>query len=252
MAFLVDIAVYTVPRFGATVIAFWVLFRILKALYESLFPVIFPRMMQRFMVEYNQEMDEIKRELFWDLDYLKRKLNHKLTVLEIGVGTGANFKYYPKGSSVIPVDPNGNFDQYLKTNAKDCSRVNVQKLVVAYGEDMKAIQDSSVDVVVATLVMCSVTDIEGFLKETRRVLKPQGKFYYLEHIAGTRNTWMRHLQHLVTPLWSLVAGGCMLNRDTWKHINNAGFSRVEYRKFMAPLPMKYHIIRPHLVGHAVK
>lgn len=73
-------------------------------------------------------------------------------------------------------------------------------------------EDESVDVVIASLVFCSIDDPDAALAEIARVLRPDGELRFLEHVGGSGH--YRTLQEVVTPAWKRVAGGCHLARDT--------------------------------------
>lgn len=92
--------------------------------------------------------------------------------LEIGCGTGTHFQFYPPGCKVICTDPNPHFKKYLKSSMEGNDHITFDRFVVASGEDMGAIESESVDVVVCTLVLCSVNNIPKTLQETRRMLRP--------------------------------------------------------------------------------
>ncbi|KAI4827629.1 hypothetical protein KUCAC02_031012 [Chaenocephalus aceratus] len=99
--------------------------------------------------------------------------------------------------------------------------------VVASGEDMGAIESESVDVVVCTLVLCSVNNIPKTLQETRRMLRP----------------------HVLQPPWYYFGDGCEIVRDTWKPLEATGFSDLKLKHVEAPLMF---LIKPHIIGYAVK
>ncbi|XP_038055075.1 methyltransferase-like protein 7A [Patiria miniata] len=240
---------------------------VLHLLKTIAFPHIFPWVVARITINYNKAMASFKQELLKDmkdqLDSLREKpvdgssangeAQPSLTVLEIGVGSGANFKFYPDGTTVIAVEPNKNFVGYLeKSVAEHFPRVRLQRTVIAYGEDLRDhVEDCSVDAVVCTLVLCSVRDIDAVLQETKRVLKPGGKFYFLDHIAADPETWTSTLQWVLRPVWSYVGDGCQLVRKVWPEVDRAGFSRVSYKKFLAH-PTLPRVIRPHVMGMATK
>ncbi|XP_070553047.1 thiol S-methyltransferase TMT1A-like [Ptychodera flava] len=117
---------------------------------------------------------------------------------------------------------------------------------------MKTISDDSVDVVVVTLVLCSVRNVSAVMGEIRRILKPGGRFYYLEHVySDQRNSWVQLAQRFLNPVWVLVCG-CSLTRATWKDIDSGGFTRVNYKKFSAPISGGGALMSPHVMGYAVK
>lgn len=112
------------------------------------------------------------------------------------------------------------------------------------------VPDCSVDVVVSTLVLCSVGSLIGSLAEVRRVLKPGGRFIFIEHVAAPQGSALRTVQNLVNPLWNVVADGCNLNRETWVEMERAGFASLTYERFMVTGGMSG--LTPIIAGVAVK
>ena len=110
------------------------------------------------------------------------------------------------------------------------------------------VEDATADAVVSTLVLCSVADLAAVLKEIRRVLKPGGRFVFIEHVAAPQGTWLRRAQRAFRPLSKTFADGCQPDRETWRAIEAAGFAQVDLEHFRAPAP----IISPHIAGVAVK
>ncbi|XP_075409086.1 thiol S-methyltransferase TMT1A-like [Tenrec ecaudatus] len=210
---------------------------------------LFPRLMVRFSVLYNLYMESKKRELFSNLQEFAGP-SGKLSLLELGCGTGANFKFYPPGCRVTCVDPNPNFEKFLIKSVAESRHLQFERFVVAPGEDMHQVADGSVDVVVTTTVLCSVKDQEQVIKEVRRVLRPGGAFYFLEHVAAKPSTWTYFWQRVLDPLWFLMFDGCNLTRESWKSLEQAGFSQLQLQHVQAP--QLVWLVRPHIIGHALK
>lgn len=185
---------------------------------------------------------------------MKQSLNDvQGDILEIGAGTGANFEFLPEGSSVIALDPNPHMVAYLVENAQRFPHVYLKKIVPGFAENMEGIADESVAAVVCTLTLCSVHDMQAALTEIKRVLKPGGYFYFLEHVADETETWRNSLQRRFDNQWKYMSDGCSCCRETWTYINNAGFTSVWYEKFsLEQLPVMAYLMRPHLVGYAIK
>ncbi|KAM6214414.1 LOW QUALITY PROTEIN: thiol S-methyltransferase TMT1A-like [Rhynchocyon petersi] len=133
---------------------------------------LFPYFMARFTVTYNEHMASKKRELFSNIQEFAGA-SGKLSLLELGCGTGANFKFYPSGCRVTCVDPNPNFEKFLIKSMAENRHLQFERFVVAAGENMPQVVDGSMDVVVCTLVLCSVVSQEQILREVYRVLRPR-------------------------------------------------------------------------------
>lgn len=153
-------------------------------------------------------------------------------IVEIGPGTGPNLSYYPHGIQWIGVEPNGYMVPYVKRAAEQAGlNVDVRP---GFAEAIPVEQDSA-DAVVSTLVLCSVGDPERVLQEVLRVLRPGGRFLFIEHVAAPRGTRLRRVQDWLRPLWTRIADGCHPNRETWTCIENAGFASVRLEHFRLPL-----------------
>ncbi|GFU32694.1 methyltransferase-like protein 7A [Nephila pilipes] len=178
----------------------------------------------------------------------KKKTPHE--ILEIGIGDGANLQYYPENSSLTALDMNASFETYLKDNLKKHPQVQYKRKVIAMAENMVGVEDSSLDVVVCTYVLCSANYVPSVLKEVKRVLKPGGKFLFVEHVAYPTSDWNYLIQCLTAPLWRTYFCGCNLNRKNGEEIKRTGFSNVEYETKYNKKVWVY--IRPQIVGIATK
>ncbi|NHK39565.1 MULTISPECIES: class I SAM-dependent methyltransferase [Thermus] len=167
------------------------------------------------------------------------------TVLEIGPGTGINLAYLPDGVYWLGLEPNPHLHPWLETALRQ--RGVLGEVLLGQAEEIPLPQES-VDAVVATLVLCSVEDPRRALAEILRVLKPGGRFVFLEHVAAPRGSGLRWAQDLLCPLWAFLGDGCHPNRETLALIREAGFARVEAASFALPLPL----VAPHVAGVAWK
>jgi len=109
-------------------------------------------------------------------------------------------------------------------------------------------EDASFDAVVSTLVLCSVNNLTRSLQEILRVLRPGGRFVFIEHVAAPDGTRTRRAQRWIHPIWKVIGDGCDAGRKTWTAIEQAGFESVNLRHFRVPYP----IVGPHICGVAVK
>ena len=168
-------------------------------------------------------------------------------VVEIGPGAGINLAHYPKGIHLTGVEPNPFMHPRLHAAAIEAG--HAIEIVEGYAEALP-IEDQSVDAVVSTLVLCSVYEPALVLAEVLRVLRPGGRFYFLEHVAAPAGTGLRRVQDGVAPLWRRFGDGCNPNRDTAKYLAQAGFSEVHAEHRRIPVPL--FPVTPHLLGTAVK
>lgn len=132
-------------------------------------------------------------------------------VLEIGIGSGWNLPLYNTAhvSSLFAVDP------YYKLNAQAQKLVENPPFPIALTKDSAAhlpLPENSIDTVLCTYTLCSISNPHDALQEIRRVLKPKGQFLFLEHgLAPDKH--IAQWQNRLNPLWKPLAGGCNLNID---------------------------------------
>jgi ubiquinone/menaquinone biosynthesis C-methylase UbiE len=142
-------------------------------------------------------------------------------VVEIGAGAGPTFPHYPRTvTDVVAVEPDPH-RRALAVAAARRARVPIT-VVDARAEELPMADDAA-DAAVASLALCSVTDLAGALAEIRRVLRPRGELHFLEHVLAERG-WLRALQRLAAPVYSRLPDGCHINRDTLASIARAGFT----------------------------
>lgn len=163
-------------------------------------------------VEFPMEMMAAKKwreKLFSQLEGQK--------ILEVGVGTGKNLEYYPEGKLLTAIDIS---DRMLARAEKKAHSLSVVLSLMRMDVEALQFPHSSFDATVATFVFCSVFDPLKGLQELRRVLKPKGKAYFLEHVRpkGIRGRAFDRLN----PIFARIMGANM-NRETVKNIKKAGF-----------------------------
>ena len=149
-------------------------------------------------------------------------------VLEIGFGTAINLKFYPDNvKHIIGIDANeGMLIQAEKKIAE--SKIKVE--IIHQSSETLPFEDNSIDAVVSTYTLCSIKDVDSTLKEIYRVLKPNGKYYFLEHGLADK-PFIQKLQHLLNPLQKIWADGCNLNRNIKSLILDAGFKIIELKNY---------------------
>ncbi len=165
-------------------------------------------------------------------------------VLEIGVGTGASFSYYPEDARVIAIEPDPYMIERAHKRLAETGNTNIQ-LRQAAAEELP-FEDASFDHVVASLVFCSVKDQATAFAEVHRVLRPGGTFRFWEHIRNDDSRFWGTLQDAITPIWRWFGAGCHPNRRTQQAIEEAGFTVEWIEKFRAApgTPEIYGVARP--------
>ena len=172
-AFLAD----KIRQYGPYIAGLFVLYKITAVVLRKLYPYGYAYFVSsRLAPMYNKGMHRHKEELFGDLNdrkaqFEKENPDEKFTILEIGVGSGTNFQYYPEGTTVIAVEPKEQFQKYLEESTDEFPRVRMEQVLWQDAENMHKVPDESVSAVVCTLVLCSVKDLNLVLKEVKRVLK---------------------------------------------------------------------------------
>ncbi len=138
-------------------------------------------------------------------------------VLEVGVGTGANFHHYPRGVSVTAID--------VSTGMLARAREKVRLDGLAVGLQVMDIQrlafaDDSFDAVLGSLVFCSVPDPVVGLREIRRVARPGCRVRLLEHVR-TQFPLLGRAKDIMNPLWRRLTGD-NFNRRTLDNVVRSG------------------------------
>jgi ubiquinone/menaquinone biosynthesis C-methylase UbiE len=157
-------------------------------------------------------------------------------VLEIGVGAGANLPFYPaRVAGVIGVEPH---PRLVVKAARE--KTAVAATMVAGAAEELPFEDESIDTVVMTFTLCSITDAARALREMRRVLRPTGQLLFVEHGLAPEER-VRRWQRRLTPVWRRLAGGCHLDRPIAELVERAGFAmdRVSTGYMPGPKPMTF-------------
>jgi SAM-dependent methyltransferase len=153
------------------------------------------------------------------------------TIVEIGFGSGPNVAVYPPGiTHVYAVEPS-ELARHRSTARIEAARAarrhdggDVFPEIEMVGLDGASLplEDDSCDGALSTFTLCTIPDVTGALGELRRVLRPGGRFHFLEHgLAPDPGvaTWQRRFE----PVQRRLAGGCHLTRDVTSLARDAGF-----------------------------
>lgn len=170
-------------------------------------------------------------------------------VLEIGAGTGANILFYPKnGIELTLSEPDKHMRTQLETKVKNEGLDHVT--ISSHTIEENHTPDATFDCVVSTLVCCSVPNLESAFSAIKRILKPDGYFIFLEHVAAEKGTRRRRWQNRLSPIWRKIAGNCHLNRETEMALSHAGFTIKEIKR--ESLRKTMPLVRPSIRGIAIK
>jgi phosphatidylethanolamine/phosphatidyl-N-methylethanolamine N-methyltransferase len=142
-------------------------------------------------------------------------------ILEVGVGTGKNFDYYPQRARITAIDFSG---QMLKQAKRKKDRKNIDVDLGLMDVQSLSYASNSFDTIIASFVFCSVPSPSKGLKELYRVCKPGGQILLLEHVLSS-NSFIARTMNLLNPLVVALVGA-NINRDTVKTARSCGFSSV--------------------------
>jgi len=148
-------------------------------------------------------------------------------VLEVGFGTGLNLPYYPETvTRVVGVDPS-HTSAHLARKRIAASSFPVE--LVGLSAEQLPVAQASFDSVVSTFTLCTIPNVSSALGEIRRALKPEGRFYFVEH-GHADDPRVARWQDRLNGLEQKLFGGCHLNRDISALIRHAGFEieRLEH------------------------
>lgn len=184
--------------------------------YKKLFASVYDPIMDRF----EPSLFKIRKKLISDLSG---------TILDVGSGTGPNFRFFKPGTRIISVEPSESMLKIARKKVSKKQQIEFHACGITDPIMDSYIPDNSLDAIVCTLVLCSVADPNQALKNFSRWLKPEGKLVVLEHIHASKPINKKVLSS-IDPLWRIFSEGCTLTRDTDKMIKAAGF-KAQYEKY---------------------
>jgi ubiquinone/menaquinone biosynthesis C-methylase UbiE len=170
-------------------------------------------------------------------------------VVELGAGTGHNLAHYTDSvTQLILTEPDPHMARRLRARLEAAPPAAQAARVVDAPAERLPVADGSIDVVVATLVLCTVSDPAAAVAEVERVLRPAGRLFLIEHVRSPDARLARWQDRLERP-WGWFVGGCHPSRDTAGLIAASSLEPVridsgDYPRIMGPL------IRPMIRGVA--
>ena len=160
-------------------------------------------------------------------------------VLEIGIGSGLNLRFYRHAREVLGLDPSPRLIAMAQEAARLCS---VPVRFIEGSAESIPLDSNSIDTIVTTWTLCSIPQASVALEEMRRALKPRGQLLFVEHGRAPEET-VRKWQDRLTPVWKRIGGGCHLNRPIRALVEGAGFSMCHietgYMRGLKPMSFMY-------------
>ena len=155
-------------------------------------------------------------------------------VLEVGIGTGLNMRFYDRSrvTKLVGIDPAAAMHR-LAAGRIAAAGLDVELL--ALSAERIPVADGSFDSIVLTYTLCSIPDPVAALREMRRVLKPGGRLLFCEHGRAPDDP-VRRWQERLQPWWGALAGVCQLGRDIPQLLVSGGFALPELHTGYIPGP----------------
>ena len=149
-------------------------------------------------------------------------------ILEIGFGTGLNLPHYPEHiRRITTVDPNPGMNERACRRIERC-RIAVDRRTMG-GEELP-FGDEIFDCAVSTWTLCSIPEVGRALGEVYRVLRPVGRFVFLEHGLSDDDR-VRRWQRRLNPLQRVLGGGCRLDLDVPALVAGQPFADLRVERF---------------------
>jgi ubiquinone/menaquinone biosynthesis C-methylase UbiE len=159
-------------------------------------------------------------------------------VLEIGIGSGLNFNFYPQRvREILGLEPG---PRLLAMSRRAASRLSLPVTFMEASAETIPLDDRSIDTVVSTWTLCTIPAVQQAIREIRRVLRLGGQLLFVEHgLAPEAN--IRKWQDWLTPAWKRISGGCHLNRPIGTIVESGGFgiTQLETGYMKGPKPMTF-------------
>jgi ubiquinone/menaquinone biosynthesis C-methylase UbiE len=209
----------------------------LRGLYDATWGRAFARGYDFFLRQTEEAgLSDMRRELLADASG---------RCLEIGAGTGLNLDHWPAAvDELVLTEPDPRMASQLRRKVEASRRP--AEVIEAPGERLP-FEASSYDTVALTLVLCTAPDPGAVLAEAARVLRPGGRFLFLEHVRAEEPRLARWQDRLHRP-WYLFGNGCHCNRETLATIE-ASPLELE-RSERSDLPKAVPLVRPLVTGAA--
>jgi ubiquinone/menaquinone biosynthesis C-methylase UbiE len=173
------------------------------------------------------ELIDLPLELFFFRKWRKEALsNLSGKVLEVGVGTGRNLKFYSSRCSVTGIDYSEKMLEKARTKVRGMKNIT---LLLMDAEHL-GFPNNNFDYIIITFALCSIPDPLRALKEMRRVLKPSGELIAIEYVRSS-NHLIAWFEDLINPVTCFLIGDSS-NRKTIEIIKESGFTVNEVKNLI--------------------
>ena len=204
---------------------------------ERLFALYYPRLLA---LSEDAGQRETRREL------ISRAAGR---TLELGAGTGINLSHYtPKVTELVITEPSPHMIRHLESRlAGDTLSCGPAHLIRAGAESLP-FEDASFDTIVATYILCTTPDPALVLEEVHRLLRPGGRYLFMEHVHAGEGTLLGRFQDLVEVPHRYLAAGCHPNRRTEQLLERSELQLVAVER--ARQPRSLPTVSPVIIGTA--
>jgi ubiquinone/menaquinone biosynthesis C-methylase UbiE len=169
--------------------------------------------------------------------------------VELGAGGGHNLAHYPSAvTDLVVTEPSPHMIAHLRAELTAHPPAVGSWELVRTGAERLPFPDASVDTVVATFVHCTIPDPGAALAEIARVLRPGGRYLFIEHVRSTDNRLLAGVQDVLELPHRYLAAGCHPNRRTEQPLAESDLT-VEWLVHEA-MPRSSPTVRPTIRGVA--
>jgi ubiquinone/menaquinone biosynthesis C-methylase UbiE len=187
---------------------------------------------------YDRRMGFFERVLFADgREWVCSRASGE--VLEVAVGTGRNFPFYPQGVRLTGIDLS---PAMLKLAHKKADELGLDAHLREGNAQELPFPDASFDTVVCTLSLCSIPDDRRAIAEMKRVLRPGGRLLLLDHVRSSSKAWLA-AQRLLEPLSWRFSCDHLLRRPL-EHVLAEGFEVEQRERYKAGIVERLSARRP--------
>ena len=158
-------------------------------------------------------------------------------VLEIGIGSGLNLPFYDLDqiNKIWGLDPSEELNSMAEKVARD---IDIDVDLIIGGAEEIPLPENSIDTILLTYTLCTIPKVKDSIKEIERVLKPSGSMLFCEHGLAPDEKVAKWQQRL-NPYWKKIAGGCNLNIDIPKIIQDSSFKITKLETMYLPSTPKF-------------